>query len=599
VVAAERFYELGGLEECGVLQQVSWKIGGQQGEGIESAGDLLARGLSRQGYHLYGYRVFSSRIRGGHTDYNLRLSTTQVSSIADKIDVLIALDQETLAICASELSGDGWVIADEQFTPSLPAGTKARMLSLPLTALAQQSGYAKMKNIIAVGLTVFMLGLNPAEWEEPLREMFGDKGETMLQGNLAALHIGWEYGEKFAADLREAYKMGAGDKIQRLYVIGNEAISQGAIAAGARFMAAYPITPASEIMEAMVERLPELGGAMVQTEDEIAACMMAIGANYAGIRAFTATSGPGLSLMAESIGLAGMTETPLVVIDVQRGGPSTGLPTKHEQSDIMAAIYSTHGEAPKIVMALDATASAFGDTVEAFNLAEEYQCPVILLSDMQLSLANQTTDISSAEAPFTMRRGEIKSAAELPPLSKNEYFKRYQVTPSGVSPRVIPGTKNGIHHVTGLEHDESGRPFEGVANRIAQTDKRLRKLASVAARFPEPLRIDAPTEKPRLLIIGLGASGGPIAEAISRLRLEGITVNHVQVRLLHPFPSEILQPLLDAAEAVVVAEHNATGQLAALIRAYSRPTGAIHSILKYDGNPFRPEEIVAGCREVL
>ncbi|MBP2666460.1 MAG: porA, partial [Firmicutes bacterium] len=315
--------------------------------------------------------------------------------------------------------------------------------------------------------------------------------------------------------------------------------------------------------------------------------------------AFTATSGPGLSLMAESIGLAGMTETPLVVIDVQRGGPSTGLPTKHEQSDIMAAIYSTHGEAPKIVMALDATASAFGDTVEAFNLAEEYQCPVILLSDMQLSLANQTTDISSAEAVFTMRRGELKSVAELPPLSKNEYFKRYQVTPSGVSPRVIPGTKNGIHHVTGLEHDESGRPFEGVANRIAQTDKRLRKLSSVAARFPESLRIDAPTEKTRLLIIGIGASGGPIAEAVSRLRLEGITVNHVQVRLLHPFPSEILQPLLDAAEAVVVAEHNATGQLAALIRANSRPTGAIHSILKYDGNPFRPEEIVVGCREVL
>ncbi|HWR29847.1 MAG TPA: 2-oxoacid:acceptor oxidoreductase subunit alpha [Negativicutes bacterium] len=581
-----------------MVRQISWKIGGQQGEGIESAGDLLAQGLSWQGYHLYGYRVFSSRIRGGHTDYNLRMSSTPIASIADSVDVLFALDQETIALCAHELSVDGWIIADELFAPILPEGTTARLMIAPLTALATQAGNAKMKNVVAIGLTAAMLGISPAAFEAPLRDRFHGKGETIIQANLTALRSGWECAEKTRPEIKAAYQLDTGDGVRRLYMIGNEAISRGAIAAGAKLMAAYPITPASEIMEAMVERLPKLGGSMIQTEDEIAACMMAIGANYAGVRAFTATSGPGLSLMAESIGLAGMTETPLVVIDVQRGGPSTGLPTKHEQSDIMAAIFSTHGEAPKIVMAPDSTAAAYPDTVEAFNLAEEYQCPVILLSDMQLSLGMQTMALLPTDGA-SMRRGNLKSVADLPELAKNQYFKRYQVTPDGVSPRVIPGMKNGIHHVTGLEHDETGRPFEGVTNRIAQTDKRLRKLSTVVGRFPEPLRTDTRFAKSELLIIGVGASSGPIAEAVLRLRQEGATVNHVQVRLLHPFPAEKLQEFLDAAKTVVVVEHNATAQLASLIRANSSHGREIHSVLKYDGNPFRPEEIVNGCREVL
>ncbi len=579
-------------------RQLSWKIGGQQGEGIESAGDLMAQGLSCQGYHLYGYRLFSSRIRGGHTDYNLRVSVAPVASVADRVDVLVALDQETLEICAPEVSAEGWIVADERFSPVVPEGTAASLVIVPLTELAMQAGNVKMRNVVAIGWTVSMLGMNPSKWELPLREEFQEKGESVFQANRAALQAGWEYAENRQPDLRNIFKMDAGDGARRAYMTGNEAISKGIIAAGASFMAAYPITPATEIMEDMAVQLPKLGGAMVQTEDEIAACMMAIGANYAGVRAFTATSGPGLSLMAESIGLAGMTETPLVVIDVQRGGPSTGLPTKHEQSDIMAAIFSTHGDSPKIVMAPDSAEAAYRDTATAFNLAEEYQCPVLLLSDMQLSLGNQTMDPQPAEIE-AVRRGSMKSALELPELAKNQYFKRYQVTTDGVSPRVIPGTKNGIHHVTGLEHDETGRPAEGAANRITQTDKRLRKLAAVALRFPEPLRTDAPFAKPELLIIGVGASNGPITEAVSRLRQEGSTVNHAQVRLLHPFPAAKLQELMQAAETVVVAEHNATGQLAFLIRANCPRAGSLHSVLKYDGNPFCPEEIAASCKGVM
>jgi len=454
-----------------MVRQVSWKIGGQQGEGIESAGELLAEGLSHQGYYLYGYRLFSSRIRGGHTNYNIRVSLAPIASIADNLDVLFALDQETVGLCAGELCAGGLVVADAVFLPVLPENFQGTLIAVPLAEIAAQAGSTKMKNVVAVGMTAAMLGLGAEIWEEPLHKEFGEKGDKVLQENLSAFRSGWHYAMK-APELAGRYKMDTGDGTSRPYIIGNDAINAGAIAAGARFMAAYPITPASEIMEAMVKRLPELGGRMVQAEDEIAACMMAIGANYAGVRAFTATSGPGLSLMAESIGLAGMTETPLVVFDVQRGGPSTGLPTKHEQSDIMAAVFSTHGDAPKIVMAPDSIAAIYPDTVEAFNLAEEYQCPVIVLSDMQLSLGKQTIDPGS-ETDIQLRHGNLQSAGDLPELPQNQYFKRYQITADGISPRVIPGTKNGIHHSTGLEHDETGRPFEGSVNRVAQTDNAI------------------------------------------------------------------------------------------------------------------------------
>lgn len=581
-----------------MARQISWIIGGQQGEGIESGGELLASVLAKAGFQLYGYRLFSSRIRGGHTHYNLRISSSPVASLADHIDLLVALDQETITICANELNAAGVILADEKINPLLPADAQGQLISAPLTAMAEQAGNAKMKNVVAVGITAALLKLEPAAWEAAMTEQLGAKGDATVQANLQAFQLGWDYAAASLQSLAERFVLEPADGVRRHYMTGNDAISQGAVAAGVTLMAAYPITPASEIMEAMVHELPKFGGMMVQTEDEISACMMAIGANYAGKRAFTATSGPGLSLMAESIGLAGMTETPLVVINVQRGGPSTGLPTKHEQSDLMAAIFSTHGEAPKIVMAPDSIASSQPDTMAAFNLAEQFQCPVILLSDMQLSLGKQTVAEADLQV-IPVNRGKLAADADLPELAKNQYFKRYQLTEDGVSPRVIPGTSNGIHHVTGLEHDETGRPFEGSANRKAQTDKRMRKMKAVIRDFPDPVRIDAPFDQPRLLVIAMGGAEGSVAEAVGRLRQEGVEVNRAQIRLLHPFPAEILAPLIRVAQTVVVVEHNATGQLAWLIRAHCGQSAELHSLLKYDGNPFRPAEIVAGCREVL
>ena len=432
-----------------MMQEIAWKIGGQQGEGIESAGELLARGLAGKGYHLYGYRVFSSRIRGGHTDYQLRIGTKPVAAIADHIDLLIALDQETIALCSGELSTKGLLLADQQFGPVLPTGSNVQLIGAPLTIMAEQAGSAKMRNVVAVGLTLALMGRPLSDGEAALAGEFAEKGDALLAGNRQALRLGWEYAAQLPSEVKLHCRLADGDGVSRDYLTGNEAIAQGALTAGVKLMAAYPITPASEIMEILVKQLPRCGGVMVQTEDEISACMMALGANYAGTRAFTATSGPGFSLMAETIGLAAMTETPLVVVDVQRGGPSTGLPSKHEQSDILAAIHSTHGEAAKIVMAPDALAALQADTITAFNLAEQYQCPVVLLSDMQLSLGNQTLDEPETEFP-PIRRGKLAGAESLPDLPKNQYYKRYQLTPDGISPRVLPGTPNGIHHVTGL-----------------------------------------------------------------------------------------------------------------------------------------------------
>ena len=378
-------------------------------------------------------------------------------------------------------------------------------------------------------------------------------------------------------------------------MIGNDAIAMGALAGGARFMAAYPITPASEIMEYLIKHLPKFGGTVIQTEDEIAACTMAIGANYAGVRSLTASAGPGLSLMMEAIGLSGITETPLVIVDTQRGGPSTGMPTKQEQSDLMAMIYGTHGEIPKIVVAPSTVQEAFYDTVEAFNLAEEYQCPVIVLSDLQLSLGKQTVeplDFSKVE----LRRGKLVQE-ELPDMTDKSYFKRYEVTDDGISPRVIPGMKNGIHHVTGVEHDETGKPSESAANRVAQMDKRMRKIESV--NFKNPLYISAEHEEPELLFVGFNSTRGVIEEVMNRLEAEGVKVNHVHVRLIHPFPSTEILPYIEKAKKVVVIENNATGQLANLMKMNVGHAQKITKILKYDGNPFLPNEVYTTCKELV
>ncbi|MCD8795832.1 2-oxoacid:acceptor oxidoreductase subunit alpha [Mammaliicoccus sciuri] len=575
--------------------QISWKVGGQQGEGIESTGEIFATAMNRQGYYLYGYRHFSSRIKGGHTNNKIRVSSKPVRAISDDLDILIAFDQETIEVNYHEMLEGSIIIADEKAKPQNPEDSKAQLVSLPFTGVAKELGTALMKNMVAVGATCAVMDLDTKVFESLIKDLFGKKGESVVNLNIQALNEGYRLMSEQMDDLQSEHTLEPTDSEGHLFMIGNDAIGLGAVAAGVRFMAAYPITPASEIMEYMIDRLPALGGTVIQTEDEIAACTMAIGSNYAGVRSFTSSAGPGLSLMMESIGLSGMTETPLVIVNTQRGGPSTGLPTKQEQSDLMQMIYGTHGDIPKIVLAPTSASDAFYLTVEAFNLAEEYQCPVILLSDLQLSLGKQTVE-SLDYSKVEIRRGALVEG-DLEKQEDKAYFKRYALTDSGISPRILPGTKGGIHHVTGVEHDEEGKPSESAENRQKQMDKRMRKTAQLL--IDEPVESNEKYEEADILYVGFISTAGAIEEAISRLDQQNVKVNHIQIRQLHPFPSDVVQEAFNKAKKVVVAEHNYQGQLSNIIKMNINHQNKIINQTKYDGTPFLPHEIEDKALEIV
>ncbi|MCJ1747963.1 MULTISPECIES: 2-oxoacid:acceptor oxidoreductase subunit alpha [Mammaliicoccus] len=575
--------------------QISWKVGGQQGEGIESTGEIFATAMNRQGYYLYGYRHFSSRIKGGHTNNKIRVSSKPVRAISDDLDILIAFDQETIEVNYHEMLEGSIIIADEKAKPQNPEDSKAQLVSLPFTGVAKELGTALMKNMVAVGATCAVMNLDTTVFESLIKDLFGKKGESVVDLNIQALNEGFRLMSEQMDDLQSEHTLEPTDSEGHLFMIGNDAIGLGAVAAGVRFMAAYPITPASEIMEYMIDRLPALGGTVIQTEDEIAACTMAIGSNYAGVRSFTSSAGPGLSLMMESIGLSGMTETPLVIVNTQRGGPSTGLPTKQEQSDLMQMIYGTHGDIPKIVLAPTSASDAFYLTVEAFNLAEEYQCPVILLSDLQLSLGKQTVE-SLDYSKVEIRRGALVEG-DLEKQEDKAYFKRYALTDSGISPRILPGTKGGIHHVTGVEHDEEGKPSESAENRQKQMDKRMRKTAQLL--IDEPVESNEKYEEADILYVGFISTAGAIEEAISRLDQQNVKVNHIQIRQLHPFPSDVVQEAFNKAKKVVVAEHNYQGQLSNIIKMNINHQNKIINQTKYDGTPFLPHEIEDKALEIV
>lgn len=575
--------------------QISWKVGGQQGEGIESTGEIFATAMNRQGYYLYGYRHFSSRIKGGHTNNKIRVSSKPVRAISDDLDILIAFDQETIEVNYHEMLEGSIIIADEKAKPQNPEDSKAQLVSLPFTGVAKELGTALMKNMVAVGATCAVMDLDTKVFESLIKDLFGKKGESVVDLNIQALNEGYRLMSEQMDDLQSEHTIEPTDSEGHLFMIGNDAIGLGAVAAGVRFMAAYPITPASEIMEYMIDRLPALGGTVIQTEDEIAACTMAIGSNYAGVRSFTSSAGPGLSLMMESIGLSGMTETPLVIVNTQRGGPSTGLPTKQEQSDLMQMIYGTHGDIPKIVLAPTSASDAFYLTVEAFNLAEEYQCPVILLSDLQLSLGKQTVE-SLDYRKVEIRRGALVEG-DLEKQEDKAYFKRYALTDSGISPRILPGTIGGIHHVTGVEHDEEGKPSESAGNRQKQMDKRMRKTAQLL--INDPVESNEKYEEADILYVGFISTAGAIEEAISRLDQQNVKVNHIQIRQLHPFPSDVVQEAFNKAKKVVVAEHNYQGQLSNIIKMNINHQNKIINQTKYDGTPFLPHEIEDKALEIV
>lgn len=577
-----------------MLTQLSWMVGGQQGEGIDPTGSILAKALNRQGYYIYGYRHFSSRIKGGHSNYKVRISTKPLCANADSIDMLVAFDQETIDLNAGQLRPGGIIVGDNKFKPAVDRDD-VTLFAVPLTEIAEELGTRIMKNMVAIGATTAILGIDPDIFTDMIVKQFSRKGEKIVQANLDAIQQGASAAkEQLTPDLD--FNLAPADGTPRLLMMGNDALTLGAIAAGCRLMAAYPITPASDIMEGLVKKLPDIGGVVLQTEDEIAAIVTAIGAGYAGARAMTATSGPGLSLMTEAIGLAGMTETPVVIIDTQRGGPSTGLPTKNEQSDLNFAVYGSHGEIPRIVLAPSTAEECFYDIVDAFNYAEKYQCPVILLTDLALSLALQTVEMLDY-SKLHIDRGKLVSDEDVPKYTDEDgYFRRYADTEDGISPRALPGQPGAVHYVTGVEHNEIGRPLESSANRVKMMAKRLRKLDGVT--LPNSV-ITEESEGAKWLIVGFGSTMGPIAEARDQLSAAGFQTSQAQLRVLAPFPEKDVDALLARYDGVLVVENNATGQLAALIKRHVGRIDHIYSLTKFDGNPFTPAEIANHVKEMM
>jgi 2-oxoglutarate ferredoxin oxidoreductase subunit alpha len=561
----------------------NFMVGGEAGQGVQSVGFLLAKAFARNGYHIFADQDYESRIRGGHNFFRVRVKDSQVSAIAEPVDMLVALNKESIDLHRKELAAGGIAIFDGEKIRDISAD---RLFGVPLERLAEEkAGDKVMTNTVALGAALALIGYDLNILNTALMEHFG-KGKV-ADSNIAAAKAGYEYTRiEYKGDFRKLKPL---SEAKRMLLTGNEAICLGAIAAGCKFMAAYPMTPASSIMEYMAAKSKDFDLVMVHAEDEIAAINMTIGAAYAGVRAMTATSGSGLCLMVEGIGLAGITETPIVIIDGQRPGPAVGLPTRTEQGDLQFVLHAHHGDFPRAVLAPATIEDAFWLTVKAFNLAEKYQLPVIILTDHHLASSYATVD------PFDLSQVTIdRGLLFLEKKDNPSEYMRHRVTKSGISPRAFPGLGKALVVTDCDEHDEEGHLTEDAEERTKQVQKRLRKLLSLKHEISPP-RWYGP-KKAGTTLIGWGSTYGAIHEAVDMLRKEGARVNVLHLNELWPFPTEAVTDAVGKAHNSYVIENNATGQLACLIKA---ETGCDVSgrIMKFDGRPFTPAYIAEAVRK--
>ncbi|HLW60482.1 MAG TPA: 2-oxoacid:acceptor oxidoreductase subunit alpha [bacterium] len=577
---------------------LTWMIGGKTGEGVDSAGEVFALGAARSGLEVHTFRLFPPIIKGGPTAYEVRIGPRPLHARGDRLDCLVALDNDTIAKHGATLRPGGFLVVDDGRVTGEGVPDAVRC-PVPLTKLAADAGGAIMKNMVALGVSTRLLGLNPAGLREAVRRRFESKGAPVQTQNAAAVDVGWRFADTAWRDRPAPAAWTAGraaggaGPAATYFLSGNDAIAMGALAAGCRLYASYPITPASDILEWMAAHLPAVGGAAVQTEDEIAALGLVIGAAYAGVRAMTATSGPGLSLMTETMGLAGMAEIPAVIIAAQRPGPSAGMPTRHEQGDLLHMVYASHGEFPRIVLAPGSLEECFLDTALAFNLAERYQCPVIVATDQDVVLKKRTVRALPLDE-VRIDRGARVTDAEAQALGPA--YRRYALTPSGISPRAIPGQPGALFLSSGDAHDERGTiDVDDPAVRRAMVEKRLRKTRGIWESVAG-VRVEGEGDA---LVISLGSPCGPIREALARLRADGLSIRFLQVRCLWPFPAHEVGPEIARARKIAVIEHNATGQLATLIAAHAGGHGKLWPVRKYDGLPFSPGEVEAQVRAWL
>jgi 2-oxoglutarate ferredoxin oxidoreductase subunit alpha len=572
----------------------NWAIGGEAGDGIASTGKIFAQALSRAGRHVFTSKDFASRIRGGYTAYKVRTSTEQVSSVVDRLDVLIALTPRTIEENLDELHEGSVIIYDGERTTMQDVDVPDGMIDLdvPLKSLAEDAGGAIMANIVALGAACEATQFPIENLDSALKKRFGDKGQAIVDNNEKAARKGQEYVRENYADTEFDYDLECTDS-DYVLLNGDEAIGMGAIAAGCRFYAGYPITPATDVMEYLTGRIEEFGGHVVQAEDELSAINLALGAARAGARSMTATSGPGIDLMTETFGLVATSETPLVICDVMRSGPSTGMPTKQEQGDLNMTLYGGHGEIPRFVVAPTTVSECFWKTVEAFNLAEKYQTPVYLVADLSLAVTERTFEPEAFDMDeVEIDRGKVVDAEGAAEHATDKgQFKPHELTDDGVSPRAFPGTTGGAHMTTGLEHDELGRRTEDTGMRVEQVDKRTRKVETAREREDFDYREYGNPEADSL-IVTWGSNEGALVEALDMLDHD---VRVISVPYIFPRPD--LTEEFDAADDVVVVECNATGQLADVLEHDTLQR--VKRINKYNGVRFKADELADRIAETL
>lgn len=585
-----------------MVNEVTIRIGGESGEGTISGGDILALASARWGYHVYTFRTFPAEILGGPCLFQVRISDQPVKSMGDYADVLICLNREAFDRNVSDLRHGGVLIYDpSDFTPD---SGDFITYAIPFNEIARKEVQLfQTKNMVMLGAICGLFGPPLEAIIQVVQSKLSKSRKAnplLMEKNLLALEIARKYvTEKI--NKQDSYSLGSVAKADRVVLNGNQALVAGALAAQCNFFAGYPITPASDIMEGLAKELPQIGGTFLQAEDEMAALAAVLGASYGGARAMTATSGPGFSLMTELIGLSSMAELPAVIVDAQRAGPSTGMPTKMEQSDLSFALYAGHGDTPRMIIAPADVADCYELAIQAFNMAERFQMPVIILTDQSLTARVESVD-RHIFRPMEIERRELHQASnghettEKVPVGAGAAhgYARYAHTESGVSPMSTPGPGASPYTATGLEHDAHGHPDYEPHDHVAMMEKRFRKLETAARELPAPQRYG--DTDATLGVIGWGSTEGTIQEAIDRANAKGQRVASLHLKVLSPLPDQAIRDFIASVQTVIVPECNYSGQLANLLGAkYGLQAIRVN---KFGGIPFTAGEILRAIEEV-
>jgi 2-oxoglutarate/2-oxoacid ferredoxin oxidoreductase subunit alpha len=569
--------------------QLNWKVAGPAGKGIMTTGLIFSKTCAAHGWEIFDYAEYPSLITGGHNAYQVLASQDQAVSQQQRLDLLVALDESTLDLHLAELDDDSLVILDAKNLKSTYSGS-GQAIDVPLQDLALEKTQDKlMANNVALGASAALLGLDLKLLKKIIKHVFDKKGAKVVQLNQLAAESGFEYVQKTYPQF-QASPIKKNSQ-QLLTMTGNEAISLGAIAGGLQFFVAYPMTPASSILHILAAKAKQADIVVKHAEDEISVINMALGASFAGVRAMTATSGGGFCYMTEAIGLSGVAELPMVIIESMRPGPALGMPTWTAQGDLQMVISAGQDEFPRIILASGDATEAFEQTRLAFQLAEKYQLPVILLSDKYLSESRFSLKLESEK--FTNQRFGF---TDKPQADENGFFPRYKIAKNGVSKRSIPGQKNGTHLTNSYEHDQYGIGIESGEIRQQQLEKRFSKQQQIIEEIPPQFMSQQPNSK--LVLVGFGSSKGSLIAAAQILKEQNIPVDVCNLSWLWPFPVKQLEKLIKKGQEIVVVEGNSQGQLATLITAQ---TGykIKHFLRKYDGRPFYPTEIAAGVKKII